>query len=430
MSSVLSKILSLFLSVVMFFSAGIDKIDQYRFRKILAYSVSSFFKPQTSEEVKDFVKKTGGAVKGVCHPNGNFEQIKGAGIEWVRFDFPLAFDSNGEVTWIYEAYKAYAKMYADNGIKVMAVTPYPYEYLEIGCDLRTPEGKETIKKMARFYAEDLQGIVSAFQITNEMGVEHFTAPFTLAEAAEFTGIQLEAMQEVKGNIITGFNLSNITLYNFSELMKPYFDYCDYIGIDIYLGCFEGVFKILQVYDILLRFVWSYTGKPVMLNEFGYIGYGETKSKKEKTEILQGYGFNSEAEAKADIRTFIGRLPEDFREYLKTLDAYPDDTAIGNRIFDTEIANHVYKEIHKGYRLANFPHTPEGQADCLAKSIERFANLDFVCGAFVYCYSDSASCYICGQPDCPVETGWGLVDGQGNPKPSYYAVRDAFAKWKK
>ena len=28
-----------------------------------------------------------------------------------------------------------------------------------------------------------QGIVSAFQITNEMGIEHFTLPLTLQEAA-------------------------------------------------------------------------------------------------------------------------------------------------------------------------------------------------------------------------------------------------------
>lgn len=431
MSAFFTKIIAAIMSVVTFISVGIANLDTNNFRKIIVTSLASYLKPTYSDSIPEFLEKTGGVVKGVCHPSQNYEQIKEANIEWIRIDLPtIPYDESGNATLIYNYYKNYMKSYADNGIKVMAITPYPYEYIAYGYDPRTPEGKEKIREFAEFYVKDLQGIVSAIQVTNEMGVEHFTAPLTLEEAAEFVGIQLEAMQKDKGNIVVGFNLSNTTMYNFCSLMKPYLDYCDYVGIDIYLGCFESIFKHLFIYDLLLRFVWNYTGKPVMVNEFGYIGYGETKTAEEKTKILQSYGFNSEAEAKADIRTFISRLPSDFQQYLTTLDAYGDDTAIGNRIFDTEIANHVYRELHKGYRLADYPHTPDGQAKCLKDSIEHFKNLDFVCGAFVYCYSDSDKCYICGQSDCPVETGWGLVDGQGNPKPSYYAVQEAFANWNK
>jgi hypothetical protein len=46
--------------------------------------------------------------------------------------------------------------------------------------------------------------------------------------------------------------------------------------------------------------------------------------------------------------------------------------------------------------------------------------------FVYCWQDSGDCYVCGQVECPVETKWGLVDYNGNPKPSYYAVKEAYA----
>lgn len=53
-------------------------------------------------------------------------------------------------------------------------------------------------------------------------------------------------------------------------------------------------------------------------------------------------------------------------------------------------------------------------------------MDFVIGTIVYCWSDSGDCYVCGQADCPVETKWGLVDCDGNPKPSYYAVKEAFS----
>ena len=57
----------------------------------------------------------------------------------------------------------------------------------------------------------------------------------------------------------------------------------------------------------------------------------------------------------------------------------------------------------------------------------FINLISSGGAIVYSYSDSDACYICGQSDCPVETGWGLVDLDGNPKPAYHAVKEGFAK---
>ncbi|MBP9989065.1 MAG: hypothetical protein KBT46_06155, partial [Ruminococcus sp.] len=429
MSAIITKITALIMSLVMSLSSLIGGIDPNHFSSMLVYALTSYLKPTTSEEIPQYLEKTGGIVKGVCHPNENYDQIKGANIEWVRFDLTsMPYDSLGRPTRGYLEYKERAKGYADRGFKVMCITPYPEKYINAGYDPRTPEGKEKIKEIAKFYASDLQGIVSAFQITNEMGVEHFTVPLTLAEAAEFTGIQLEAMQETKGNIVLGFNLASTTMFNFCKEMKPYLQYCDYVGIDIYLGCFENVFKILYVYDLLLRFAWNYTGKPIMLNEFGYMGYGDVKTDAQKKEILQSYGYNSEEEAKADIRNFITKLPTSFQNYLKTLDAYDDDKALGDRIFDTEIANHIYKEIQGGYQLLNYRHTPEDQARCLKDSIKRFENLDFVCGAFVYCYSDSSSCYICGQPDCPVETGWGLVDGNGNPKPSYYAVQEAFAEW--
>ncbi|MBQ1996415.1 MAG: hypothetical protein II237_09505, partial [Clostridia bacterium] len=53
--------------------------------------------------------------------------------------------------------------------------------------------------------------------------------------------------------------------------------------------------------------------------------------------------------------------------------------------------------------------------------------DYCVGAVIYCWGDSDSCYVCGQKECPVETGWGLVDNDGNPKPAYYAVQKAFSE---
>ena len=105
------------------------------------------------------------------------------------------------------------------------------------------------------------------------------------------------------------------------------------------------------------------------------------------------------------------------------DRTPEERA--DLIFDGEYSNHLYCELAEGTGLYGFEHTPEGQADFYRYLIPEIMEVDYVIGAFVYCWGDSDSCYVCGQSDCPVETGWGLVDGAGNSKPSYYAVKDAF-----
>ena len=81
----------------------------------------------------------------------------------------------------------------------------------------------------------------------------------------------------------------------------------------------------------------------------------------------------------------------------------------------------------GLKIPGYPHTPEGQARFFTDVIERLYGLPFVCGTIIYCWSDCEKCYVCGQPDCPVETCWGLVDNAGIPKPAYRAVRRQFGK---
>ncbi len=422
------SIIAVFLAlIIIVWSFVLPKVDTLGFRYVALNAGTSFFKPQSSDEVDALKEKTGGFIKGVCHPNENYEQIAEANIEWVRFDISnMPYDENGEPTPGYLSFKERAKGYVDKGFKVMAITPYPDDYIEAGLDPRDEANKAKIQEIAKFYATDLQGIVSAFQITNEMGIEHFTLPLTYEEAAYFIGIQCEAMQDVKGDIIVGYNLAGTTLFEICRLMKPYHEYCDYVALDLYLGCFENIFKEIWVYDALLRYIWSYTGKPVLLNEFGYMGYGDVKTEEQKNEILQSYGFANEEEARKDIMKLINNLPEDFKEHMLSLE-YANEQELADKLFDTELASHLYRELQGGYQLNDYRHTPEDQGKFFEDTFERLYNLDFLCGAIVYCYEDSDACYICGQSDCPVETGWGLVDLNGKPKPAYYAVQEAFAK---
>ena len=152
-----------------------------------------------------------------------------------------------------------------------------------------------------------------------------------------------------------------------------------------------------------------------------------RTNEEKVAVLQKYGYNSEEEATADMDNFIQKLPEDMKEEI--LELYPDYTAeqYAEIIFRGEYMNHFYTSLPEGYYLDGYTHTPEGQAKFYEDLIPRLLSKDYIIGTIIYCWGDSDSCYVCGQEECPVETGWGLVDNDGNPKPAYYAVKEAFAE---
>lgn len=377
------------------------------------------------KEISVAEAKVDGFMKGVCHAREQYDLLKDANIGWIRDDIPFLYNNDGTISQSYLSWKAEMQEYADRGIKVMAITPYPEDFIDYGLDPRKPENKKAIQDIALYYLKDLKDIAGAFQITNEMGIDRFTLPLTLEEAADFIGIQLEAMYPERGDILIGYNLGGLAILQLPGLMKDYHKYCDYVGLDMYLGCFEPVLKNPNQYVTILNFVRRITGKPIIMCEFGYIGLGEPKSKEEKQAILEGYGFSSEKEAREHIDEFIANLPEDLaNEFDKYADQTPEFRA--SQMFDGEYSNHLYRELQEGFGLYGFPHSHEGQADFFSYVIPKVRKLDYVIGMFVYCWQDSGDCYVCGQVDCPVETKWGLVDYEGKPKPSYYAVKEAFA----
>ena len=226
------------------------------------------------EECRVAEEKIGGFMKGVCHADPDYETIKEAGIEWTRKDIPFPYNADGSLSAHYLGWKAEMQAYADNGIRVFAITPYPDDYIAYGLDPRDPEAREGIQDIARFYIEDLKGIVGAIQVTNEMGIDRFTYPLTLDEAAYFIGMQLEAMYPVRGDIIIGYNLGGLAIVSLPFKMTEYHQYCDYVGLDMYLGSFEDISHDIDHYLVILGFVRKVTGKPIIMCEFGYIGYGE------------------------------------------------------------------------------------------------------------------------------------------------------------
>ncbi len=369
--------------------------------------------------VRQFTEQNGGFIYGICHPNEDYDMLAGAGLEWVRFDIPYPYNQAGEISRHYLDFKARAKGYTDRGFKVMAVTPYPRDYFNIGGFNPVEDVKRT-QEIAVFLYNDLKEITSAFQITNEMGLEGFTKPLTLEEAAVFIGIQMEALDPITGDFPIGYNSAGISK-DLQKLMKPYRRYCDYVGVDLYIGN-QGSAKA-DDYAKKVKELYRITCKPILIQEFGFWSEGGPKSAEQKAEILARYGYASEAEAIADGMHFIQKLPWQFQQRLK--DGYPDDEARWAEIVFQKEYQHFYGET-SAETLESIPHTPDGQAEFFKRVMGRLRKLNCLAGMMIYCCQDMPICYVCGHTWCPFETKWGLLNLDGTPKPAYYAVKEIIA----
>ena len=396
---------------------------KYGLKYVPANIVKSFFIPKSSAGTRALRER--GFLCGVCHPNEKYDLLREGNIQWVRFDVPFPFTPEGEITDGYLSFKARCAGYAERGFSVMAVTPFPDAFLRGGIDPRTPQGEEKVREVAAFLVRDLQGLVGGFQISNEMGLPKFTLPLTLEEAARFIGIQAEVMYPQRGDILVGYN-SGGPEARLHALMKPYLAYCDYVGIDIYLGCFAGLPGVMWMFPALLRYLWAFTGKPVVLQEFGYIGGGAPKTKADRKAVLRQYGIEKEEDARPIIEEFVSRLPQTFQHFLRH-DGNNDPARYYDLVFHSDYRQHFYREMSRLTCIPGYPHTPEGQAKFYDDLIGRLYRLPFMAGALVYCWADAPVCGYCGQADCPVETRWGLVDCSDKPKPSFYAVKRQFGR---
>ena len=61
--------------------------------------------------------KTGGFMKGICHPNPEYDRLTDAGFGWIRRDVPYPFDMDGNITESYRRFREQARAYAENGLR-------------------------------------------------------------------------------------------------------------------------------------------------------------------------------------------------------------------------------------------------------------------------------------------------------------------------
>lgn len=380
------------------------------------------------KNVQALIEENGGFMYGVCHPDEIYDMLENAGLKWVRFDIPCPFDADWNERQAYKDFKARAKGYADRGFKLMAVTPYPRDIIsDMGFNpAENEESKEKLRRIAVFLYDDLKDITGAFQITNEMGLAGFMYPLTIEQAAEYIGIQLEAISAAKEASPTkkdfpiGYNSADLIEVSrkLHKLMKPYLKFCDYVGIDLYTGV-QGKAEAKD-YAKKIKKLYRMTGKPIVLEEFGFWDVGGPKTAEQKAEILGRYGYASETEAIADGSNFIDKLPSQFKHTLSI--EHPGEEDKWAEMVFKNYSGHFYGE-SSADTIENIPHTPEGQAEYFKRVMSELQKLNCLAGMIIYCWKDMAACWTCGFDYCPYETKWGLCYIDGTPKPAYYAVKE-------
>jgi len=375
-------------------------------------STTCFYAP-AADEVAALKEKTDGFIFGICHPkDGEYDHIQDIGFSWVRIDIPYPFKADGSLSSSYLKFKKRCKNYTEHGMKVMAITPYPKDYVNIGGFYPTDEEhQQKTKEIAVFLINDLREVIDGIQVSNELGGGSSTYPLTEEESALFIGIQLEVLNDIKGDIIVGYNTAG-EKYEFHQMLKPYVSYCDYVGLDMY---YDDVYEYIKT----MRKIYRLTRRPILIQEFGRTSAGRPKTQEEKIEILQQYGYQTEEEARADIVNLVSKLPTTFQDKIKQRS--PDPSGWSEAVFE-KWSNHFYRQ--SKYRTA----TPQEQAEYFAKVMPVLLEEPYLAGMMVYCYRDTSLCYFCRLEGCPEEISYGLTDIEGNPKPACDVIQKVIADY--
>lgn len=371
-----------------------------------------------SDILKPLYSKTGGFMKGICHPAGEYDLLRAAGLGWVRRDVPYPFNADGSISGDHQAFLESTREYARQGLRSVVISPYPRAFISRGIDVRTEEGLEKVREVCEFLASEYRGLGVCWQATNEMFVVHFRAPLTIPESMEFLIASLQGLRRGDPDCALGHNTVS-TSEGWDDLCREIDARtdCDYLGFDLYNGTWSD--GGTDTYIERINELYGFYGKPLILMEFGFASLGGNASpdRREAMDYLRGLGFDGMEDVTARTDEFIATLPPPLRHTAETCAKEDLIPAIYGMI------PHLTKLWYSGMV---FPHTEEGQAEFYAELLPKLMASPYLGGAVVYCWRDSHRCFTCGASDCPCETAWGITRTDGSLKPAYHIISGIFA----
>jgi arabinogalactan endo-1,4-beta-galactosidase len=233
---------------------------------------------------------------------------------------------------------------------------------------------EILEHACEVLAQKTRGMVDIWQIANEPDIDIFRGELNDEQIDRFLVTSALAVKKASPESRTGINIGFITddarrmIKSIYQMPKSPFDY---LGIDGYFGSWQKGGP--QDWNAYIDESHQLSGKPVIINEWGY-------------SSLQSGPITDDPERKKTYNQGVCRA---------------------------KAWNNVWKDAH----------SPEEQAEFMRDCIRIFADHPHCIGNFIFRWNDTATCWQCGQPECPAETAWGIVDVNNRPKPAYHALKE-------
>ena len=311
----------------------------------------------------------------------NYDRMRDAGVTHVRLGFRVPFTDESMTTTTpeFQLQEREIDRIAASGLKVMGYTPHPGGdpdigggYPEWGGSLGSAGYLAHYGAVSEWLVDRFRDVADAWQISNELNADLFAGGMTPDQGIAYLEHGAEGVRRANPDALIGFNMAGFgdtAMAMYRRLLDPGgFDW-DYIGCDGYMrpDLWPEMFDRLK----------AISDKPIIVQEFGWASAGITLTEEQTRSI--------------------GRFSARLRcEYL----GWPRD-------------------------WGDHEHTPEDQAVYVAECMEQFLNEPRVAGVLFWRWDDAPVCWLCGRPSstCPGTGRWGLVDEQGQQKPSL----DAFAE---
>lgn len=327
-----------------------------------------------------------------------YAMVKELGIAWIRINvaFPWADRMHGQLSEPYLYSKDEIARAYKNGMRVMPCTPTMGEFKfnkeegktrwhdafpDFVGEKGTQEYYDNVRAAMKFICEDLGGTVGhIWQCMNEIDIETFAKDYTDEVLAGTARATAEGIVQGNPAAMCGTTIASYFHDHAMELLDLIHQsghHMAYIGVDGYFGTWGG--KTVEAWTEVIDGLYAQYKLPVLVNEWGYSSGGGV----------------------TDKRPAPGETPEGWSDVC----------------------------LHKDwFHAVPGGHTPQVQGEYLRRGLELFANHPHVLGSFMFCWRDAHKCWHCGQTECPAECFWGLVDRHCKPKASYYAVKEAIAKY--